>query len=1269
MASTLRSRISFCKNTLANKGATVFSNKTNSTGNLHRGFSLILLLFLFCAAEGFLLISTNDNQNEKLLSYSFPVQSSSISSGLFLPNISLIKTGTPINLAGDPGCDQIRFEYYVANESDAGEIFENVEVTDIDLGGLVTGGVSGDDNDNKLLDPGETWVFTQTYDITQQDLVNGQFGEMPASVVADVQGLPNPVNDISHPTDTTLNGPTIVDLTTCQTPEIALRKTGTPYDLGGDFCPESIRYVFEVRNTGAFDLHQIELTDPLISLGNIPGPTALSDIGNDGILSPAKTWVYNVLYTVVPEAVVGGNVQNQASVKAIHEESGIQVSDDSHDLDFTLDGPTTTPMDETCDAEQAIIGLIKTYSFEDLDNDSCFETIRYEFTATNTGDVALDNLVLHDPLFENTIDPIPNTDIGNDGELSLGETWTYEAFHAITLEDIDNNFEIVNQATIQAQPVGENFIILDDSDDNSLDENDPTITDLQSETICVLGIGLVKKGEPIDLDEDGCNETIQYTFTVKNTGTVNLEQVVLNDPLLEGDIEGPIESSDINNDGILSGQEEWTYVAYYPLSQGNLDIGSVTNQATVTSLEENTNNIIFDDSDNDSFFENDETIVTVGAACVAMADIGLIKTAGELLDLQDGDNCPETIPYTFTVSNTGSIILKEVQLTDALLGGIITGLDIITDENSDGLLFPNETWTYEALYPINPQDILDGEVVNQAEVTANEQISDNPVSDQSDDNSFAENESTFTSTDGACAAGPAIGLIKEGILLDFNNDGCFETIRYVFTVANVGTTDLEQIVIQDIPLLGNVTLEEPLPGEDENEDDILSVGEDWEFEVLRPISQADIDSGQVDNQASVSSLEFGTNNQISDLSDDDSFTENNPTQVFTAGTCPAGPGIGLIKEGVLTDLDNDNCPEAIQYTFTVTNVGTTDLAQVSVFDPLLSGNQAIVGPLPNEDDSNDGILSVGETWRYEALYILTSTDIDNGQVENQATATALEEGTDVEVSDASHDISLVLDGNTTTPTAGACDFGPGISLIKVGELLDLSGDDCPDTVQYTFIVNNIGTTDLTQVELVDTTLFENQNIEGPLPGTDNNDDAILSVGEDWVFVALYPISQEDIDLGQIENQATVTAVDPNSTNEVSDLSDFESEFDDRPTITLIQDDCLIPTTPITPVPDGGFEIYNGLTPNGDGLNDYFTIKGIENYPENNLKVFNRWGVLVYEADQYGIDNNLFGGISLGRATIAPGKELPSGTYYYVLTFFEENPGQADYNGYLYINRD
>ena len=87
----------------------------------------------------------------------------------------------------------------------------------------------------------------------------------------------------------------------------------------------------------------------------------------------------------------------------------------------------------------------------------------------------------------------------------------------------------------------------------------------------------------------------------------------------------------------------------------------------------------------------------------------------------------------------------------------------------------------------------------------------------------------------------------------------------------------------------------------------------------------------------------------------------------------------------------------------------------------------------------------------------------------------------------------------------------------------------------------------------------------------------------------------------------------------------------------------------------------------DGLNEFFQIEGIEDYPNNNVKIFNRWGVLVYETDGYG-GANVFRGISDGRATVQRGKELPTGTYYYILTFPAENPGQSSYTGYLYINR-
>jgi gliding motility-associated-like protein len=43
---------------------------------------------------------------------------------------------------------------------------------------------------------------------------------------------------------------------------------------------------------------------------------------------------------------------------------------------------------------------------------------------------------------------------------------------------------------------------------------------------------------------------------------------------------------------------------------------------------------------------------------------------------------------------------------------------------------------------------------------------------------------------------------------------------------------------------------------------------------------------------------------------------------------------------------------------------------------------------------------------------------------------------------------------------------------------------------------------------------------------------------------------------------------------------------------------------------------NFFSPNNDGFNDTFIILNLENYPSNSLKVFNRWGEVVYKAEPY-----------------------------------------------------
>ena len=97
-------------------------------------------------------------------------------------------------------------------------------------------------------------------------------------------------------------------------------------------------------------------------------------------------------------------------------------------------------------------------------------------------------------------------------------------------------------------------------------------------------------------------------------------------------------------------------------------------------------------------------------------------------------------------------------------------------------------------------------------------------------------------------------------------------------------------------------------------------------------------------------------------------------------------------------------------------------------------------------------------------------------------------------------------------------------------------------------------------------------------------------------------------------------------------------------------------------------VHNGISIGEDGQNDTFIISGIENFPDNTVKIFNRWGVLVFEANGYGQDGNEFRGLSNGRSTISQDKFLPVGTYYWTLEYID-NSGQTKTDaGYLYIQR-
>jgi gliding motility-associated-like protein len=68
------------------------------------------------------------------------------------------------------------------------------------------------------------------------------------------------------------------------------------------------------------------------------------------------------------------------------------------------------------------------------------------------------------------------------------------------------------------------------------------------------------------------------------------------------------------------------------------------------------------------------------------------------------------------------------------------------------------------------------------------------------------------------------------------------------------------------------------------------------------------------------------------------------------------------------------------------------------------------------------------------------------------------------------------------------------------------------------------------------------------------------------------------------------------------------------------------------------ELPNVFTPNGDLINDFFEIKGIEDFPNSTVQVFNRWGKKIFESENYNNSDNAW-----------TGEKSADGVYYYVLT--------------------
>jgi len=253
---------------------------------------------------------------------------------------------------------------------------------------------------------------------------------------------------------------------------------------------------------------------------------------------------------------------------------------------------------------------------------------------------------------------------------------------------------------------------------------------------------------------------------------------------------------------------------------------------------------------------------------------------------------------------------------------------------------------------------------------------------------------------------------------------------------------------------------------------------------------------------------------------------------------------------------------------------------------------------------------VGGSYTWTGPDGFSSTDQDN----TIANATLANAGT--------YTLVVTADGCASLPSTvdvvvNVCATVADLGVVKT---VDNATPTVGQQVVFTIVVTNNGPTDATGVVLEDILQGGYTYVSSTSSaGTYNAANGIWTIGtlSDGAAVTL-TITATVNSSGSYVNTATVSGneEDTNIDNNVSSVETFPIDF-------------FIP---------------EGFSPNADGVNDVFFIRGIDRFPNNSITIFNRWGNRIFEASPYinTWDGKSTAGLSLGS------DDLPVGTYFYLL---------------------
>ncbi len=367
------------------------------------------------------------------------------------------------------------------------------------------------------------------------------------SNTATVTGTP-PAGATPNPTTASDTETVTID----RSPSLSIVKTGTLDN--DDVAPASrtdagdkIVYTFLVTNTGNVTLTNVTITDPAF-------PTLSCSVAS---LAPGASYSGCTASTVLTQPQVdAGSVSNTATATGTPPAGATP-------------NPTTASDTETVTIDRSpSLSIVKTGT---LDNDDVApatrtdagDKITYTFVITNTGNVTLNGVTVTDPLAGLSAISCPAAI----NPLIPGESVTCTASLVLNQAHIDAG-SVANTATVSGTPPA------GATPSPTTASDDETVAIQQ-----VASLDLTKTASPMTYNTVG--QTITYTFAVRNTGNVTLDNVVVTDPLCSA---APVYSTgDVNNDDELDVNETWLFTCTYAVTQADINAGSLTNTATATA--------------------------------------------------------------------------------------------------------------------------------------------------------------------------------------------------------------------------------------------------------------------------------------------------------------------------------------------------------------------------------------------------------------------------------------------------------------------------------------------------------------------------------------------------------------------------------------------------------------------------------------------------------------------------------------------------------------